>query len=81
MPDFILEIGVARGGSIVFYASQLAMLELCEKQVCDIRKSSRFCIEIDIDIRAHNRQDVQGHPFSPMIRLVEGSLIDVSTIN
>ena len=80
-PDIIVETGVARGGSIVFNASQLAMLDLCEKQFCDIRKNSRFCIGIDIDIRDHNRQGVQEHPFSPMIRLVEGSSIDVSTID
>lgn len=80
-PDIIIETGVARGGSIVFNASQLAMLDLCEKRVCDIENSSRFCIGIDIDIRDHNKQGLEEHPFSPMIKLVEGSSIDVATVN
>jgi cephalosporin hydroxylase len=80
-PDIIVETGIARGGSIVFNASQLAMLELCEKQVCDIKMSSRFCIGIDIDIRDHNRQGLEEHPLFPMIRLVQGSSVDASTVN
>jgi len=80
-PDIIVETGIARGGSIVFNASQLAMLDLCEKQFCDVRKTSRFCIGIDIDIRDHNREGLQEHPFSPMIKLVEGSSIDASTVD
>ena len=80
-PDVIVETGVARGGSIIFNAAQLAMLDLCEKQACNISASARFCIGIDIDIRDHNRQGLLEHPFAPMIRLVEGSSIDKSIVD
>lgn len=67
-PDLIIETGVARGGSLVFYAS---MLELLGKgQV----------VGIDVEIREHNRQAIQNHPMFKRISLVEGSSIERSTL-
>jgi cephalosporin hydroxylase len=63
-PDVIVETGVARGGSLVFYASLLALLG-----------GDRKVIGIDIDIRPHNRAAIEAHPMFPRIRLVEGSSV------
>ena len=46
-PDFIIETGVARGGSLIFYASILELL-----------KHGKI-IGIDIDIRKHNRIEIE----------------------
>ena len=79
-PTIIIETGVARGGSLIFYASQLALLNLCENGTVSIEDSERFCIGIDIDIRNHNRQAIESHPLSHMICLVEGSSTDDATL-
>lgn len=63
-PEVIVETGVARGGSLVFYASMLELLGCGE------------VIGIDIDIRPHNRAAIEGHPMARRIRLVQGSSID-----
>lgn len=63
-PQVIIETGVARGGSLIFYASILELIG--EGRV----------IGIDIDIRAHNRQSIEQHPMSRRIDLIEGSSID-----
>lgn len=60
-PDFIIETGVAHGGSIIFYAS---MLELA---------GHGRVIGIDIDIRKHNRAAIEKHRLSDRIILIEGS--------
>ena len=64
-PDLIIETGVARGGSLVFYASMLKMMGL-EGQV----------LGIDIDIRQHNREAIEDHPMASDITLIEGSSTD-----
>ena len=50
-PDLIIETGVAHGGSLILYASLLHMLG-GEGQV----------VGVDIDIRAHNRAEIEAHP-------------------
>lgn len=60
-PDVIIETGIAHGGSLIFYAS---MLELTGKGMV---------IGIDIDIRAHNRVEIEKHPFYKRITMIEGS--------
>lgn len=64
-PSLIVETGVARGGSLVFYAS---LLEL-------IGGDGRV-VGIDIDIREHNRNEIEKHPMFSRITLVEGSSVD-----
>jgi cephalosporin hydroxylase len=66
-PDLIVETGVARGGSLVFYATMLQLLGT-DGIVCGI----------DIDIRPYNRQAVERHPLAHRIRLIEGSSTDAS---
>jgi len=64
-PDLVIETGVARGGSVVFYAS---MLEL-------IGGDGRV-VGVDIDIRPHNRAAIETHRMAPRIHLIQGSSID-----
>lgn len=78
-PTVIVETGVARGGSIVFNASQLALLDLCEGASPSLVGSTRRCIGIDIDVRSHNREAIDSHPMEPMITLIEGSSIEDAT--
>lgn len=63
-PDVIIETGIAHGGSIVFSASMLELLG-----------GDRFVIGIDIDIRAHNRAEIEKHPMAKRIKMLEGSSI------
>jgi cephalosporin hydroxylase len=78
-PDLIIEAGIAHGGSLVFSASILALLEYCEAQesgeMLDPQKPKRKVIGIDIDIRAHNRKALDEHPMRNRMELVEGSSI------
>jgi len=64
-PDLVIETGVAHGGSLIFYAS---MLEL-------VGGPGRV-IGVDIDIRAHNRVEIEKHPMAKRITLIQGSSID-----
>ena len=78
-PDLIIETGIAHGGSLVFSASILAMLDLhdaMEKGVSmDPTKSRRKVLGIDIDIRAHNRAAIEAHPMASRIQMIQGSSI------
>jgi len=79
-PDLIIETGIAHGGSLVFSASMLALLDLCDavnaKKCINPLESSRKVLGIDIDIRAHNRSAIEAHPLSSRIQMIEGSSID-----
>lgn len=63
-PDLIIETGIARGGSLVFYASMLAQLG-----------GHRKVIGIDVDLRCHNKARLLNHPMSEWIHFIEGSSI------
>lgn len=83
-PGVIIETGIAHGGSLIFSASMLALLDLCDamemSEVYDPRLSSRCVIGVDIDIRPHNRAGIEGHPLSSYIKMIEGSSVDNETI-
>jgi len=64
-PDLIVETGVAHGGSLIFYASLLELMG-----------GDGIVLGIDIDIRAHNRAEIEKHPMAKRIRLFQGSSID-----
>lgn len=76
-PDLVVETGVAHGGSLIFSASMLALIDLAEsierEEVIDPRASSRCALGIDIEIRSHNREAIESHPMASRIRLIEGS--------
>lgn len=68
-PDVIIETGVARGGSLIFYSSLLRLLD-----------NNGIVIGVDIDIRPHNRESIECHPFASAIHLIQGSSVDVATV-
>lgn len=68
-PDLIIETGVAWGGSLMFTASLLAILEACG----EIEQGR--VLGIDIEIRPHNKEAIKAHPLSKKITLLEGSSI------
>ena len=67
-PDLIIETGIAHGGSLIFYAS---MLELIGKGEI---------VGIDIDIRDHNRKEIESHPMFKRIKMIQGSSIDPAIV-
>lgn len=83
-PKVIVETGIAHGGSLLFSASMLALLDLCDAVAAgkplDIGASARRVIGVDIDIRSHNRAAIEAHPLSTYITMVEGSSVNPATI-
>jgi len=63
-PELIVETGIAHGGSLIFFAS---LLEL-------IGGEGRV-LGIDIDIRAHNRAEIEAHRMARRIDMIQGSSI------
>nr|VFJ64638.1 MAG: Cephalosporin hydroxylase [Candidatus Kentron sp. FW] len=74
-PDLVVETGIAWGGSLMFTASMLAILEACEE--IDNGK----VVGIDIDIRPHNRKSILSHPLAKKINLIEGSSIEDTIVH
>jgi cephalosporin hydroxylase len=68
-PDFVIELGIAWGGSLAMYA---AFMELAGKgQV----------IGIDVTIPNHNAEAIMSCPVASRISLIEGSSIDNEVFN
>lgn len=59
-PDFVIETGIAHGGSLVFYAGLLSLM------------GKGKVIGVDIEIRDHNRAAIESHELSGLIDLIEG---------
>ena len=68
-PDYIVETGIAHGGSIIFSSSMLELLGHGE------------VIAVDIDIRQHNREEIEKHPMAKRITMIEGSSVDPIIVN
>jgi len=64
-PDRIIETGIAHGGSLIFYASMLELLG-----------GGGQVLGIDIDIREHNRREIEKHPMFKRIQMIQGSSVD-----
>jgi cephalosporin hydroxylase len=64
-PDLIVETGIAHGGSLIFSASMLELLG-----------GNGEVLGIDIDIREHNREEIEKHPMFKRINMIQGSSID-----
>lgn len=83
-PDLIIETGIAHGGSLILSASLLAMLDYADAVAIgaplEPAESNRRVLGIDIDIRAHNREAITGHPFAHLIEMIEGSSISPDVI-
>jgi cephalosporin hydroxylase len=68
-PDLIIETGIAHGGSLIYYASLLELIG--EGEV----------LGIDIDIREHNRKEIESHPMYKRIKMLQGSSISNEIID
>jgi cephalosporin hydroxylase len=68
-PDLIIETGIAHGGSIIFSASMLELLGNDGK-----------VIAVDIDIREHNRIEIEKHPMMKRITMLQGSSVDPAIV-
>ena len=68
-PDLIIETGIAHGGSLIFSAS---ILELIGKG---------HVLGIDIDIRKHNKEEIEKHPMFKRITMIKGSSVDKKIVN
>jgi len=64
-PDLIIETGIAHGGSLIFYASMLELIG-----------GDSHVLGIDIDIRPHNRIEIEKHPMFKCITMIQGSSTD-----
>lgn len=67
-PDLIIETGIAHGGSLIYYASLLELIGKGE------------VLGIDIDIREHNRKEIEKHPMCKRIKMIQGSSISNEVI-
>jgi cephalosporin hydroxylase len=65
-PDLIIETGIARAGSMIFYASLLQL----------IGKKNSKVVGIDIDIREHAHHVYKNHFLKKRLKFIEGSSID-----
>jgi cephalosporin hydroxylase len=68
-PQLIIETGIAHGGSLIFYASMLELLG-----------NDGLVLGIDIDIRQHNKLEIEKHPMYKRIKMIEGSSTDPDVI-
>jgi len=69
-PDLIVETGIAHGGSLIFSAS---MLELIGRD--------GMVLGVDVDIREHNRIEIERHPMASRISMIQGSSTDPAVVN
>ncbi len=68
-PDLIIETGIAHGGSLIFYASMLELIG-----------GMGQVLGIDIDIREHNRLEIEKHPMFKRIKTIQGSSTDETVV-
>ena len=68
-PELIVETGIAHGGSLIFHASILELIG-----------GPGVVLGVDVDIRAHNRAEIERHPMVRRIRMIEGSSIDPKVV-
>jgi len=67
-PDIFIETGIAHGGSLIYTASLFELM------------GNGKVIGIDVEIRAHNRTAIEEHAMYKRIEMIEGSSVDVLTI-
>ncbi len=65
-PNKVIETGIAHGGSLILSSSMMFLNNIKNAEV----------IGIDIEIREHNKVEINKSRFSDMISLIEGSSID-----
>ncbi|MBL7700267.1 MAG: cephalosporin hydroxylase family protein [Chitinophagaceae bacterium] len=68
-PDLVIETGIAHGGSLIYYASLLELIGKGE------------VLGVDIDIREHNRKEIETHPMFKRIKMLQGSSVDSKLVD
>lgn len=68
-PDFIIDVGIAHGGSMIFYASLLELL------------GKGKVVGVDIDIREHNRKVLEQHPLIKRVEMIQASSVSEEVIS
>jgi len=69
-PDLIIETGIAHGGGLIYYSS-----------ILELMGGDGQVLGIDIDIREHNRVEIEKHPMFKRITMIEGSSADADVVN
>ena len=69
-PDLIVETGIAHGGSLILSASILELLG-----------GDGEVIGVDIEIREHNRKEIEKHATFKRITMIEGSSTDEDIVS
>ena len=67
-PDLIIETGIAHGGSLIFSASILELI------------GNGNVLGIDVDIREHNRIQLEKHKMYKRINIIQGSSVDKKVV-
>lgn len=67
-PDLIIETGIAHGGSLIFSASILELI------------GNGQVLGIDVDIRKHNRIEIEKHSMFKRITMIQGSSISKKVV-
>lgn len=67
-PDVIIETGIAHGGSLIYYASLMELLDRGK------------VLGVDIEIREHNRKVIEAHPLYKRIEMIERDSVSDETI-
>jgi cephalosporin hydroxylase len=68
-PDIFIETGIAHGGSLIYTAS-----------LFELMGNDGQVIGIDVEIRSHNRIEIEAHSMYKRIKMIEGSSIAETTI-
>jgi cephalosporin hydroxylase len=68
-PNLIIETGIAHGGSLIFYASMMELIG-----------DDGVVLGIDVDIRKHNRKEIESHRMFHRIAMLEGSSTDDAVV-
>ena len=63
-PEVVIETGIARGGSLVFYASLLQLIG-----------GTGAVIGVEVDLRPDNRRAIDAHPLRSRIQIIDGSSV------
>jgi cephalosporin hydroxylase len=69
-PDIFIETGIAHGGSLIYTAS-----------LFELMGNDGLVIGIDVEIREHNRVEIEAHSMYKRIKMIEGSSISETTIS
>jgi len=68
-PRAIIETGVARGGSLLFYASMLELLG-----------SDGLVVGVELSLSDENRASIESQPLARRIKLVDGSSVSLAAV-